>query len=84
MIRLLNTPKTRNQYQPLKISIVWFKNIKHLMSLHFHNKVIQFTLNNMSQNDAKMIEEKEQDVKSSLLKMQQFFINCTSKTIECT
>lgn len=54
------------------------------MSLHFHNKVIQFTLNNMSQNDAKTIEEKEQNVKSSLLKMQQFFINCTSKTIECT
>ena len=33
--------------------------IKHLMSLYFQNKFIQFTLDNMSQFDEKMIKVKD-------------------------
>ena len=38
------------------------------MSLHFHNKVIQFTLNNISLFYAKMIETKNMIPKFTLLK----------------
>ena len=33
------------------------------MYLNFNNEVIQFTLNNIKQNDANMIEARGQDVK---------------------
>ena len=54
------------------------------MSLHYQNKFIQFTLNNMSQFDENIIEAKEKMVKFSLLEMELLQINCTSKPIEFT
>ena len=63
----LNISNTINNRQSSNIriySLVQNKSfIKHLMSLYFQNKFIQFTLDNMSQFDEKMIKVKDKFIK---------------------